>query len=266
MACFSNSCDCLRSTRWARKTRSEASSHPIRAVARKPTDGSALPVSTVFVDLLPLFRDTARHPATILSTHFTIALHLPSSLPHISLCALGVVQQSESWPAESRRLPGAEELTRSSWEVLLASSSSDEKAALLRAALAGSSLETKRAALSRLEVGPSHLLWQTASGLYRVALEEDQAGDVRAQAATLLHAVPPSTFVAEFAMVAAAHRQTPIVPLREALLPVIASMASSEDERAQALRLVEQASGVNEVRLPLQSPPSVDAWRLKSSA
>ncbi|BGP33485.1 hypothetical protein JCM10296v2_005289 [Rhodotorula toruloides] len=203
-------------------------------------------VSNAFIDLLPVFFDTGRYPPTILSAYFTVALHLPSSLPHVSVVALDVVQQSERWSAGQRCLPGAEELARASWEVLFNSSLDDEKAALLGGALAGSSLETQRAALSKLEVGPPQLLQRTAAALYHVVLDASQAGDVRVQAATLLHAVSSSSFDANFEEVAAAHQETPIVPLREALLPIVASAACSETQRSQAMRLIEQASGVDE--------------------
>ncbi|BGP09501.1 hypothetical protein JCM10049v2_005374 [Rhodotorula toruloides] len=203
-------------------------------------------VSTAFVDLLPALSDAGRYPPTILSTYFTVALHLPSSVPHVSVVAFDVVQQSERWSAEQRRLPGAEELARSSWEVLFRGSLDDEKAALLGGALAGSSLETKRAALSILEAGPPQLLQRTADVMYRVVLDVSQAGDVRVQAAKLLHVVSSSSFDANFEEVAAAQQETAIVPLREALLPIVASAACSEAPRSQALRIIEQASGVDE--------------------
>ncbi|GEM08658.1 proteophosphoglycan ppg4 [Rhodotorula toruloides] len=183
-------------------------------------------VSNAFVDLLPTFIGTSRSPPTVLSTYFTIALHLRSSLPHVSTAAFDFVQQSEAGSAESRR--------------------NDEQAALVIGALAGSSLETKRAALTHLETGPGQLLQRTSTALYRFVLDPSQAGDVRVQASTLLHAVSSSSFTADFEEVIVANSETPIVPLREALLPVVASAARTEDQRTQALRLLEQASGVNE--------------------
>lgn len=247
-AVFSKFCDSSKCTRWNRTTKSEVRVASSAAPCLSSADGLAIAVSAAFVDLLPTFFDAGRYPPTILSAYLTVALHLPSSLPQVSVVAVDVVQQSERWSAEHRRLPGAEELTRSSWEVLFHGSLDDEKAALLGGALAGSSLETKRAALSKLEAAPPRLLQRTAALLYRVVLDASEAGDVRVQAATLLHAVSSSSFGAKFEEVAASHRETPIVPLREALLPIVASAACSEAQRSQALRLIEQASGVDEVR------------------
>lgn len=257
--CFSKSCDSSRCTRWSRTTRVEVCAASAAAPGLSSADGFALAVSTAFVDLLPALSDAGRYPPTILSTYFTVALHLPSSVPHVSVVAFDVVQQSERWSAEQRRLPGAEELARSSWEVLFRGSLDDEKAALLGGALAGSSLETKRAALSILEAGPPQLLQRTADVMYRVVLDVSQAGDVRVQAAKLLHVVSSSSFDANFEEVAAAQQETAIVPLREALLPIVASAACSEAPRSQALRIIEQASGVDEVRsLASRSAPKAD--------
>ncbi|BGP49684.1 hypothetical protein JCM10450v2_005589 [Rhodotorula kratochvilovae] len=215
-------------------------------------------VSAIYLRLVPSILPpvaSAREPLrpqvpyAVLSAFLHIALRLPSSLspPSSPLAplALSYLSQAESWAPEAYHLPSAEEFLRSAWRVLYASSASTaEQLALAKAGLQARSIEVQRAALAALETSGTQAE-PAADLLARVVLDEKYAGDVRVAAAELLRALPGAG-AAEYGALARLHAETPIVPLREAVLPVLAGAALSEEEQRAVLDLLHSASDVNE--------------------
>ncbi|GAA5841760.1 hypothetical protein JCM9279_003095 [Rhodotorula babjevae] len=190
-------------------------------------------------------------PYAILSAFLLIALRLPSTLssPSSPLAdlALSYLSQAESWVGEAYHLPSAEEFLRSSWQVLFASAAPvDEQVALAKGGVQARSIEVQRAALAALqELGDDAR--PATELLTSIVLDGKYAGDVRVQAAELVRAVagaaPDST---SYDALATLHEETPIVPLREAVLPLLAGAARSEDERRTVLEVLRKASHVDE--------------------
>ncbi|GAA5902144.1 hypothetical protein JCM8208_002487 [Rhodotorula glutinis] len=190
-------------------------------------------------------------PYAILSAFLLIALRLPSTLssPSSPLAdlALSYLSQAESWAVEAYHLPSAEEFLRSSWQVLFASTASvAEQVALAKGGVQARSIEVQRAALAALEeLGAAAR--PAAELLSSVVLDGKFAGDVRVRAAELVRTfggagADPRAYQA----LATLHEETPIVPLREAVLPLLAGAARSEDERRTVLEVLRTASGVDE--------------------
>ncbi|KPV74232.1 uncharacterized protein RHOBADRAFT_54083 [Rhodotorula graminis WP1] len=190
-------------------------------------------------------------PYAILSSFLLIALRLPSTLSSASSpladLTLSYLSQAENWSAEAYHLPSAEELLRSSWQVLFASAASvAEQVALAKGGVQARSIEVQRAALAALE-GLGDAARPAAELLASVVLDGKYAGDVRVQAAELVRSLggagPASS---SYQALAELHEETPIVPLREAVLPLLAGAARSEDERRTVLEVLRVASGVDE--------------------
>ncbi|GAA6027127.1 hypothetical protein JCM8097_002413 [Rhodosporidiobolus ruineniae] len=239
-------------------------------------------VSSAYLSLAPLLLPTSpsssaepirpRFPYATLAAFLLISLRLPSLLSSptpASDFAASVLIHSQTWAQSAYHLPSAEEFLRSAWLVAYAEASAREqqedrrrrRAALLLGALSDRSIEIKRAALEKLD---SDELLSTADGadealsaaLLRVVLDDMEAGDVRVRAAELLRSSSSSTttsFQGKYAELAVVYRETPCVPLREAVLPVLAAAVGTEDEREEVLRLVDEASGAEQ---PVESRES----------
>ncbi|GAA6057628.1 hypothetical protein JCM3770_005003 [Rhodotorula araucariae] len=218
-------------------------------------------VSALYLRLVPSILPPAattseplrpRVPYAVLSAFLLIALRLPSTFStpgsHLAPLALSYLSQAESWAPEAYHLPSAEEFLRSAWRVLFASSTSPpEQLALAKAGLQARSIEVQRAALSALErLGA--VAHSVADLLSRVVQDARYAGDVRIAAAELLRALPPRgrAGTGEFGALARLHADTPVVPLREAVLPVLAGAACSEAEQDAVLTILHAASDPNE--------------------
>lgn len=232
------------------------------AIAHPPR----LAVSALYLHLVPSILPPAAPtsapirpsvPYATLSAFLLIALRLPSTLsspssPLVSL-TLSYLSQAESWAPEAYHLPSAEEFLRSSWHVLFASAESiEEKLALAKGGLQARSVEVQRAALAALET-LGRDAQRAAELLARVVLSEKYAGDVRVQAAELVRELGGARVeAAGYEAFAALYSQTPIVPLREAVLPLLAGAARDEVEQRAVLQMLTAASSADEVRLNLQ--------------
>lgn len=124
-----------------------------------------------------------------------------------------------------------------------------ERAALAKGGVQARSIEVQRAALVALEeLGTD--AEPAAELLSSVVLDGTYAGDVRVRAAELVRTLGGAGLEsASYQALAALHEETPIVPLREAVLPLLAGTARSEDERRSVLQVLRTASNVDEVRL-----------------
>ncbi|GAA5998529.1 tRNA methylation protein TRM732 [Rhodotorula paludigena] len=191
------------------------------------------------------------YPYAISSTFLLISLRLPSSLSDspLSDLALSYLAQAESWTSAAYHLPSPEEFLRSCWQVVHAAAvSPEERFALLKAGLTGRSLEVKRAALDELEIAaPTFEPAAVASLVIRVVLDDKQAGDVRVRAAEIAHSVPSlDGCEAEYEALVRLYSSTRIVPLREAVLPVLAGLVRSEEQQQETLDLLLRASRTSE--------------------
>ncbi|GAA5899201.1 hypothetical protein JCM6882_009282 [Rhodosporidiobolus microsporus] len=206
---------------------------------------------------LPLDSSALRplHPFAVLDAFLSISLRLPFVL---SLCdatapsslAASYLVHAESWDQSAYHLPSAEEFLRASWLAAHAAAQADEdrrrRRSLIVGGLNGRSIEVKRAALEALETALAEAVEEDSTvgaTLLRVVLSGKEAGDVRVSAAERLLS-PRLSQVAKgsFAALKELYENTPIVPLREAVLPVLAGAAETEEERVEALRLVDEAS------------------------
>jgi hypothetical protein len=224
-------------------------------------------VSKAFLDLLPTFLPSEasprpQHPFAVLSAYLSISLRLPSTLSlsqdSPATLAATYLAASSSWESSAFHLPTADDFLRVCWKVVYAASasSSEQRRNLFLAALAGRSLETKRAALEELDSileageGSENVSSDVSSALLRVVLDAREAGDVRVSAADLLRSSSLSGAAkGKFEQLSEVYTSTPIVPLREAVLPVLAASVETDEEREKALKLVEEASTADQVRL-----------------
>ncbi|GJN90356.1 hypothetical protein Rhopal_003367-T1 [Rhodotorula paludigena] len=159
------------------------------------------------------------------------------------------VNEAESWTSAASNLPSAEEFLRSCWQVVHAAAVSPEQQfALAKAGLIGRSLEIKRAALDELEIAaPTLAPAAVASLVIRVVLDDKQAGDVRVRAAEIAHSVSSlDGCEAEYEALVRLYSSTPSVPLREAVLPVLAGLGRSEEQQQETLDLLLRASRTSE--------------------
>lgn len=195
-------------------------------------------------------------PFAVYSPFLLIALYLPSTLtaPSSSICgfAAASLSQAEHWTASSYHLPSAEEYLRSCWQVLYkASSGQQHRIELIDAALSGRSIEAKREALDQLADLANRtrtVVDSVQSILKRFVLDKSQAGDIRVAAAEILRfstSTPDSD--ESFDALRSLYETTADVPLREALVPVLAGAANGETERDAVLTMIELWSRPNEV-------------------
>lgn len=199
-------------------------------------------------------------PFAVYSQLLLIALYLPSSIstPSSPICTFAAVSliQAQEWTTSAYHLPSAEEYLRSCWQVLFkASNARNEQLELIEAALGGRSLEAKRQALEQLAAlvdRDQSIVAIVHQTLQRTVLDRDQAGDIRVGAAEILR-FSTSTFeeAATFADFKDVYEQTTDVPLREALVPVLAGGANSESERSTVLEMIERWSRTSEVSLSI---------------
>lgn len=201
------------------------------------------------------------YPYAILSSFLLVSLRLPSSLRDspLSDLALSYLSQAESWTSAAYNLPSAEEFLRSCWQVVHAAAVSPEQQfALAKAGLIGRSLEIKRAALDELEIAaPTLAPAAVASVVIRVVLDDKQAGDVRVRAAEIAHSVSSlDGCESEYEALVRLYSSTPSVPLREAVLPVLAGLGRSEEQQQETLDLLLRASRTSEVRRRFARTPN----------
>jgi len=206
------------------------------------------------LDLASPLRPT--QPFAIYSPLLLISLYLPSSIstPSSPICTFAAVSliQAQEWTTSAYHLPSAEEYLRSCWQVLFtASNARKEQLELVEASLCGRSLEAKRQALEQLTIlvdQDQSVVDIARKTLQRTVLDRDQAGDVRVAAAEILRS-STSTFeeTGTFADFKVIYDQTTDVPLREALVPVLAGGASDESERSTVLEMIERWSRPSEV-------------------
>ncbi|GAA5895288.1 tRNA methylation protein TRM732 [Sporobolomyces salmoneus] len=197
------------------------------------------------------FRPT--QPFAVLSSFLLIALYLPSTLSSplspIYAFASSSLTQADAWSPSTYHVPSAEEFLRSCWQVLSkATTLLEYKLALVEAALQGRSIEVKREALAQLailsEEDPSSIN-RIQHPLLTCLLSAHQAGDVRVAVAEILQS-STTTENKSFAEVESLNRNTTDVPLREALMSVLAGMARSEPERDSVLQMIERWSRISE--------------------
>ncbi|GAA5994531.1 hypothetical protein JCM5350_006387 [Sporobolomyces pararoseus] len=233
----------------------------LRAVPPLSAEAEA-PVANVYIRLaealLPQSTDSSQsrppQPFAILSSFLLIALYLPSSLSSTSSpvysFALASLAQAESWSSSAYHLPSAEEYLRSCWQVLSeATPVLDDKLKLVEAALRGRSIEVKREALRQFEI-----LSQEDPGivdninvtLRSCLLDMHQAGDVRVVVAEVLRLSTQAADEETFSRIESLYRNTTDIPLREALMSVLAGMATTDAERGSVLNIVERWSRISE--------------------
>ncbi|GAA5941468.1 hypothetical protein JCM10213_006094 [Rhodosporidiobolus nylandii] len=229
------------------------------------TDDDETRVSAAYLRLASILLPSAspdqpsrlQHSFAVLTSFLAIVLRLPSALfasdasSPSSLCA-SYLSQAERWDASALHLPSAQEFLRVCWKVVYAAAAAAadrrRRRVLAVAGLTGRSLEVKRTALEEVaaeldcaDEGVDDS--ECAQALLRVVLDKHEAGDVRVTAAELLRS-PRLARVAQgsFSQLHELYQQTPIVPLREAVLPVLAGAAASEEEQIRALQLIDESS------------------------
>lgn len=266
---------CVRCLPWLRMSRRQVRPMTFsRAVSTRKTDRLARIVANAYVRLASALlgqTSESKQPFAVLSPFLLVALHLPSSLTTPSSPILGFaassLAQADSWHLPAYHLPSAEEFLRSCWQVLAQGAPSMSlKVALVEAALRGRSIEVKREALAQLaalaEEDPS-LVDQIRHTLQSCLLDPGQAGDVRGTVAEILQASTPAE-TESFGEVESLYLRTTDVPLREALMSVLAGMARSDSERDSVLSMIERWSRISEASfyLYLIWPASVRSQRL----
>jgi hypothetical protein len=195
-------------------------------------------------------------PFAVLSPFLLIALYLPSSLSSpaspIYAFAASSLSEAEAWSSSTYHLPSAEEFLRSCWQVLSkATTDPDHKVKLVKAALCGRSIEVKREALEQLalltEEEPA-IVGRIQATLTSSLLDSQQAGDVRVAIAEILRlSTSTEGEKGSFTEVESLYRSTNDLPLREALMGVLAGLADSDEERDIVLEIIERWSRINEV-------------------
>ncbi|GAA5824054.1 hypothetical protein JCM11251_001502 [Rhodosporidiobolus azoricus] len=200
-----------------------------------------------------------QHPFAVLTSFLSISLRLPINVPgtnspSVGSLAAAYLDHAESWDQSAYHLPSTEEFLHASWLVAYTTSSyhatwqRGRRQALIVGGLNGRSIEVKRAALEALEtellvVDEEDDTSSIKETLLRVILSEKEAGDVRVSAADLLSSPRLSSGVkGNFLALKKLYERTPIVPLREAVLPLVAGAATEEAEQVEALQLVDEAS------------------------
>ncbi|GAA5960789.1 hypothetical protein JCM3765_000817 [Sporobolomyces pararoseus] len=208
--------------------------------------------------LLPQSTDSSlsrsAQPFAVLSSFLLVALYLPSSLSSASCpiysFAVASLAQAESWSSSTYHLPSAEEYLRSCWQVLSkATSRVDHKLKLIEAALRGRSIEVKREALAQLDVLSQEdpgIVDNIDMALRSCLLDMEQAGDVRVVVAEILRLSTHAADEDTFSRVESLYSNTTDIPLREALMAVLAGMATTDSERASVLEFVERWSRIGE--------------------
>lgn len=223
-----------------------------------------------------------RHSFAVRTTFFSIARVCASSHSYRSSAILDLahaeLEASRSWPQHLSHLPSAENFVAAAF--LLALTYEPTSTTLVAAGLAAPFLEVQRLALAHLDVdsdAPSQELQslrrELLPSLLQLAESENDASECRITAIELLTKLEWSaedvSVQDTIEVLLKQHSSTVIVPLREALLPLIAKLVSTVSEwsplpsfgsadsdilqtgdAAQAeavLQLVEPASSVDEV-------------------
>lgn len=192
-----------------------------------------------------------------------IALRLePTSVPEAAFdVACHTLADAQDWSADAFHLPSAEEYLWACWAVVHHGVSSDRRPEVICRGLAHRSLEVRRETLKAVAASPGLLNAPARSGalvpsaLKKLLLDEAEAGDARVFAAELLqeadtsptgHPDPPPK--EEFAAYLRGSKDTANVPLRQAVLPLLAATGGSDAvQQRQILELLEQNSRMEEV-------------------
>ncbi|GAA5990105.1 hypothetical protein JCM10908_005823 [Rhodotorula pacifica] len=191
-------------------------------------------------------------PYATLAAFMSIAPHLGSSCRNSPLTdvATRTLTGAQSWISDAYHLPSAEEYLRACWSMIFYSAEEgEEQRAVLQAGLVDRSLEVRREALRIIETRSSDDM-TGASGLREALLglvvDEQEAGDVRVAAAALLQqaaATHGEHDKEEFGLLMRVYRSTRNVPLRQGVLPLVAShYSTSKSDRLQILELLEESS------------------------
>ncbi|CEQ41609.1 SPOSA6832_03343, partial [Sporobolomyces salmonicolor] len=196
-----------------------------------------------------------QYPPAVLAPLLLISLHLPSALssfssPVVSVAATAL-SQAASWNPSAYHLPSTEEFLRACWQVLYAAAPSEtDRVDLVKAGLAGRSLEVKRHALAQLATladESRETAHEVRLSLLERVLDEKEAGDVRVSAVETLRSTGPNPGeVQQFGALKALDEQTVIVPLREGVIPVLASLAERDEERDAVLDIIDRWSTPDE--------------------
>ncbi|GAA6013372.1 hypothetical protein JCM8202_003123 [Rhodotorula sphaerocarpa] len=203
-----------------------------------------------------------KHPFATLAACMQIALRLePTSVPEAAFdVACHTLADAQDWSADAFHLPSAEEYLWACWAVVHHGVSSDRRPEVICRGLAHRSLEVRRETLKALAASPGLLNAPARSGalvpsaLKKLLLDEAEAGDARVFAAELLqeadtsptgHPDPPPK--EEFAAYLRGSKDTANVPLRQAVLPLLAATGGSDAvQQRQILELLEQNSRMEE--------------------
>ncbi|GAA6058973.1 hypothetical protein JCM10212_001683 [Sporobolomyces blumeae] len=192
-----------------------------------------------------------RFPASILSAFLLISLYLPTALKeprqHVVTFAAASLSQAAEWTSSAYHLPTSEDFLKTCWQVLYAASTSaEERLQLVATALDQRSLEVKREALVQIAAvveEDSDVVHALAAPLLRRVVDAMESPDVRVSAVEILREPrAPAVGHDAFPQLQELFGTTASVPLREGLLPVLASAALADDERDAVLKAVEQAS------------------------
>ncbi|GAA5867264.1 hypothetical protein JCM8547_003140 [Rhodosporidiobolus lusitaniae] len=232
------------------------------------TGDEAEQVSTAYLALLPTSLPPSsgssairpQHPFAVLAAYLSISLHLPSTCSLTAsespaTLAATYLASSATWDRSALHLPTAEDFLKVCWAVVFGACGELEDTEakwekLFLATFAGKSLEAKRVALevaSSVDVGGLSPFSTPAvsAALLGLVLSASEAGDVRVTAANLLRSPSFSYSGAtrgKFDALSEVYETTDIVPLREAVLPVLTGAVEGDEQREGALRLIEDAS------------------------
>ncbi|KAK4050266.1 hypothetical protein OIV83_003587 [Microbotryomycetes sp. JL201] len=202
-------------------------------------------------DLAPVLLN-GKHSFAVGATLFDIAricatLHgfEPSAiLEH----AYAELDHARMWPRRTAHLPSAENFVAAAFSLALLDDGN--MMMLLEAGLASPFLEVQRRALAKAEAVSRITLESIKQSLLRLALAEDVASECRIVALEQLLNVTwddeTSVLDTNKALLIDRRRRTAIVPLREALLPLIARLANATKNTQEALSLIDTASEVHQ--------------------
>ncbi|KAM0786330.1 hypothetical protein ACM66B_001803 [Microbotryomycetes sp. NB124-2] len=201
--------------------------------------------------LAPMLLD-GKHSFAVGATLFDIAricATLQGYRPTVVLeHAYKELESARSWPRRAAHLPSAENFVAAAFSLALLDDNNMET--LLRAGLASPFLEVQRRALALSETAPTSTLQGLKADLLKLASADEAASECRIAALEQLLRVSWDDDSAELesnkTLLLERRERTAIVPLREALLPLIARMANATKSASEALDLIDAASNVHQ--------------------
>ncbi|KAK4700043.1 thyroid adenoma-associated protein, partial [Phenoliferia sp. Uapishka_3] len=219
---------------------------------------SSSALNTLIENLAPSILDR-RHSYPVRSTFFNIARVNGQRSPQTFELAHAVLEESRSWDSNVSHLPGAETLVTAAFQFALTCDSDPKN--LLAEGLETPFLSVQRAALAHISpvegeevsICAAKLSDSLRGSLIRLATSDQEASESRITALDLL---VKANWKAEdegvenvLVTLRKQHAETVIVPLREALLPLVARVADTiglPEDITSVLSLVQSASGVDE--------------------